>query len=382
MTFRVDEQTFSPTPWKLHTPHDAEMVVQSVLGGYPARLHTEEGLETALEQILADSGHVFIAIDHILLSKYPFLSIILEKYPHVKLQADEHLKSLHGLEQVWTAFHGAELTRHSLCLAIGGGTILDAVGLACALYKRGLPMVSVPTTLVAQADSCIGGKTAINWGGNKNQLGSITPPQAVHIWPEWLGTLPDDHRRAGLCEILRSALVGGEAELARFDQHHQAALAGDIHALGQLIAMALSVKAALVDADEQDRGPRFALNLGHTLGHALEAASDYEIPHGLAVGLGLFAEARFFEAQGYATEVTADDLAKRLGVIIPKTQWACARNLPPAAMISALADDKKRQGATLTWVRCLKPGYCQTTSILQADTTDWLTRNPMFSIDY
>jgi shikimate kinase/3-dehydroquinate synthase len=184
-------------------------------------------------------------------------------------------KSSADLEGLWRSLR---LDRGSTIVALGGGTTTDLAGFAAATYMRGIDWVAVPTTLVGQVDAAIGGKTAIDLPEAKNLVGAFHWPARTVIDPALLATLPEEERRNGLAEVVKTGLLAGEP---LWDLPEP-----------ELVRRSAAFKAALCLSDPEDRGPRHALNLGHTFAHALEAASGYELPHGRAVALGLLAALR------------------------------------------------------------------------------------------
>lgn len=203
------------------------------------------------------------------------------------LDCGEALKTFGGLEFILRHLVRAGLDRRSALIAVGGGSLGDAAGLAAALLLRGVELVLVPTTLLAMVDSSVGGKTAINLPEGKNLVGTYWPASEVWIDTAFLGSLPEPEWRSGLGEVLKVAL-GLDAELfAHCEQHAERLLARDRSATERAIALAVAAKIRVVEQDPLENGARRLLNLGHTLGHALEMTSDFSIPHGVAVARGL-----------------------------------------------------------------------------------------------
>jgi 3-dehydroquinate synthetase len=203
------------------------------------------------------------------------------------LEAGEGIKTFEGLEGVLRSLVRAGFDRRSVLVAVGGGSVGDAVGLAAALLLRGVDLVSVPTTLLAMVDSSVGGKTAINLPEGKNLVGAYWPASEVWIDTDFLATLPEDEWRSGLGEVLKVA-IGLDPDLFEHcEQHVGPLLARDAAAIEVAIARAVAAKIRVVEEDPREAGARRLLNLGHTLGHALEMASDFSIPHGVAVARGL-----------------------------------------------------------------------------------------------
>jgi 3-dehydroquinate synthase len=216
------------------------------------------------------------------------------------LDAGEDLKTFDGLERILRHLVRAGLDRRSALIAVGGGSLGDAVGLAAAILLRGVELVLVPTTLLAMVDSSVGGKTAINLPEGKNLVGAYWPASEVWIDTAFLGSLPDPEWRSGLGEVLKVA-VGLDAELFdHCEQHTDRLLSREPEATARAIALALAAKIRVVEEDPLENGARRLLNLGHTLGHALEMASDFSIPHGVAVARGLHHALDVADAQGTA----------------------------------------------------------------------------------
>jgi 3-dehydroquinate synthase len=186
------------------------------------------------------------------------------------------------------AQHGAD--RDSILLAFGGGVVGDMTGFLAAMYMRRIRYVQIPTTLLAQVDSSVGGKTGVNLAAGKNLVGAFHHPLAVYADTETLSTLPAVELRAGLQESVKGGIILDRALFDLLDQESAAVLAGDREALTRVVAASVRVKAEVVSADEHESGVRMILNLGHTLGHAIEASTEYkQLLHGEAVAWGMIA---------------------------------------------------------------------------------------------
>ena len=214
-------------------------------------------------------------------------------YPTLRLAVEEKQKNLDTVAQIWDFLFAQSLTRRGVVVAIGGGVLTDIVGFAAATYKRGIDYINVPTSLLAMVDASSGGKTGINYQGLKNAIGVFAPPAETLIWPGWLKTLPAKEFLCGFGEMLKTGLIESEerrAECGRlWDQLLQYDLdTMNVEKLTPLIAQCVRIKEQIVAADPQEKGPRKALNLGHTFGHAVEEISG--MPHGYAVVYGLIAE--------------------------------------------------------------------------------------------
>ncbi|MGH7482771.1 MAG: 3-dehydroquinate synthase [Longimicrobiales bacterium] len=237
------------------------------------------------------------------------------------------------------------LGRDAAVLALGGGVIGDLAGFVAATYMRGLPLVQLPTTLLAMVDASVGGKTAVDTPAGKNLVGSMLQPRLVVADPDVLGTLPPEHVRVGLAEAAKHGAIASAEYLDWMHEHAATLLGGDVARLAELVRRSVEVKAAFVARDPLETGPRKALNFGHTVGHALETLSGYRLLHGLAVAIGMSAEARLGEALG----VTAAGTAARLGAALDAL--GLPRSLPgdvaPEALTrQARVDKKARAGRT------------------------------------
>jgi 3-dehydroquinate synthase len=204
------------------------------------------------------------------------------------LPGGEEQKTLGNVALIIDALVAARLNRDGMVLALGGGVIGDVAGFAAASYQRGIPIVQLPTTLLAQVDSSVGGKTGVNHPGGKNLIGAFHQPSAVITDTDTLSTLPDRQLRAGFTEIVKAALVADAEFFAWLEANAMRLLARDADALEEAIRRACAIKAAIVAEDERERGRRALLNLGHTFGHAIEAGAGYgRVLHGEAVAAGL-----------------------------------------------------------------------------------------------
>ncbi|GGU62994.1 MULTISPECIES: 3-dehydroquinate synthase family protein [Streptomyces] len=237
----------------------------------------------------------------------------------------EDNKTLATVERLCDAFAGHGLTRADVVVSCGGGTTTDTVGLAAALYHRGVPVIHLPTTLLAQVDASVGGKTAVNLAHGKNLVGAYWQPAAVLCDTDYLRTLPEREWRNGYGEIARCHFIG----------------AGDLRGLpvtGQ-IAASVRLKASVVAADERDTGLRHILNYGHTLGHALERATGYALRHGECVAIGTVFAGRLAGALG---RIGPDRVAEHEEVV---RAYGLPAALPPdvdtAALIPLMRLDKK-----------------------------------------
>lgn len=271
---------------------------------------------------------------------------------HVTLRVPggERAKRPAELERLWDGFAAAGLGRADAVVALGGGSVGDLAGFAAATWLRGVAWVCVPTTLLAQVDSSVGGKTAVDTPAGKNLAGAFHQPSGVLADPGVLATLPARHVRAGLAEVLKTGFATDAALFRWCERHADALAAGEPRALEGAVARAVRAKARIVLADERERegGGRTALNFGHTLGHAIESALGYRgLLHGEAVAIGMRAAAELSVAVARLPEgerVRLEAMLDHVG--LPVRMPA----LPLAALRAAMTRDKKRRGAEVRWV--------------------------------
>jgi len=231
----------------------------------------------------------------------------------VILPDGEAHKTLGTVARILDVMVANRLARDCAVLALGGGVVGDMAGFAAACYQRGVPFVQLPTTLLAQVDSSVGGKTGVNHPGGKNLIGAFHQPAAVIADTRTLGSLPPRELRAGLAEIIKYGLICDAAFFAWIDQNLEALLAGDPAALTHAIHRSCQIKAQIVAADEHEHGDRALLNLGHTFGHAIESATGYrEWLHGEAVGAGLLMAAAMSHECGLLPLAERDRLQRLL----------------------------------------------------------------------
>jgi 3-dehydroquinate synthase len=214
------------------------------------------------------------------------LRALLERCPHLALTANEGQKSYDGVASIFEWLIQGDFRRGGRVIGIGGGVIQDVAAFVSSLLYRGVEWLFAPTTLLAQGDSCIGSKTSINFRGFKNQLGGFYPPTEIHIDTSFLTTLPERELRSGLGEMAHYFPIAGEEAFAGFERDLEAAFHDEVK-LGNLIRQSLAIKRTYVEIDEFDRRERQVFNYGHSFGHALEAVTDYRIPHGIAVAYGM-----------------------------------------------------------------------------------------------
>jgi 3-dehydroquinate synthase len=266
----------------------------------------------------------------------------------------EQTKSFEGLADVTDRLLALELDRGDIVLAFGGGVVGDLTGFAAAIYKRGIDFVQIPTTLLAQVDSSVGGKTAIDTPRGKNLVGAFHQPRLVLADLDVLSTLPDREMRAGYAEVVKYGLLGDFGFFEWLETHSAAVLAREPAALARAVIRSVEMKAEIVAEDEKEQGRRALLNLGHTFGHALEAETGYgaALLHGEAVAAGQALAFRFSAAQGLcAGQDAARATAAIAGAGLPtRLDEIAGHPFDAARLVRHMAQDKKAEAGQLTFV--------------------------------
>ena len=309
----------------------------------------------AISALCSDQRIPLVSDERILALHFNKLSGIADFEP-ISVASGEAAKSWDTLRHLTRRFAELRVTRQTPVVALGGGSIGDVAGLAAALFKRGCPIIHLPTTLLAQVDSAIGGKTAIDDMGQKNLVGAFHPPAFVACDPAFLDTLDQRQLRAGYAEVVKYGLIDDADFFAWCEANGAALLDGDPAARLNAIDHCVRAKSRFVAADLHDRaGIRALLNLGHSFGHAIEALAGAEtILHGEAVAVGMVLAFHFSAERGLCPSADADRLARHLaGVGLPVSLGEVGLRARGSELIPLIAADKKAgpSGLTLILVR-------------------------------
>ncbi|WP_339873474.1 3-dehydroquinate synthase family protein [uncultured Brevundimonas sp.] len=312
----------------------ASFEINSASGSYPVTIRPG-----ALDAIIARGGDIVVLCDEYFTDHLKAAGVRT-----INLPALESTKSLDQMSALITALRESGVSRSTTVVAAGGGIVQDVACFIASVYMRGVKWDYVPTTLLAMVDSCIGGKSSINVGANKNIVGTIHPPRAIEIDPALCATLAPDQMVAGLVEAAKICFARSNETFGAY-----MALSPTIHSgpddLTQLIGLSLAAKKWFVEVDEFDANERLLLNYGHTFGHAIESASKFRISHGVAVGLGIIAAGTMGRRLGrsyaagslpVAMEGHIDDLLRQ----VPDLRDAVAE-MKPDDLITAFHADKK-----------------------------------------
>lgn len=272
----------------------------------------------------------------------------------ILFQASEANKRLEAVEGLARELVRAGADRGTVLVAVGGGVTGDVVGFLASIYMRGVPVFQVPTTLLGQVDSSIGGKTGVDLPEGKNLLGTFYQPACIWMDPEFLRTLPPELFRQGMAEVIKTAVIG-DRDLWNFIEGGSDAIMGcEPEPLHRVVGACARFKASVVEADEKESGRRRILNFGHTVGHAVERVTGYEMAHGDAVSIGMVAAARLSVELGYFGAEDAGRL-ERLCVT-----WGLPVRLPPGidceAILTAMRADKKRVAGDLHFILPVRIG--------------------------
>ncbi|MDT8901797.1 3-dehydroquinate synthase [Anaeroselena agilis] len=260
----------------------------------------------------------------------------------------EESKSLAAAEGLYTQAIEGGLDRRSPIIAVGGGVVGDLAGFVAATYLRGVPFIQVPTTLLAQVDSSVGGKVAVNHPAGKNLIGAFYQPRLVVADVAVLATLPARELASGLAEVVKYGVIADAAFFAWLGANSEAILARDAGVLGEIVRRSCEIKAAVVEQDEKESHLRMILNFGHTIGHAVEAATGFaRYTHGEGVAIGMYGAALLASLLGRCGRETVENVAALLGRFGLPT---AARGCRAEDLTAYLARDKKSIGGVVNWV--------------------------------
>ena len=324
-------------------------------------------LAAMLDAVQAPARRFVVSTAHVWELHGEAVSGVTQEEP-ILLPDGERYKNVQTVMRIYDALIKASADRASCIIALGGGVVGDTAGFAAATFLRGVPVVQLPTTLLAQIDSAIGGKTGVNHPLGKNLIGAYHQPLAVLIDPLFLSTLPRREFRAGLYEAVKYGVIASRSLFDRLAGELPKLFAREASALLPVVAECCQIKADVVGRDEREAGPRRALNFGHTAAHALEAVTRYRrFRHGEAVGYGMLVAAEL----GVRRKVFAEkdrqalaDLIAKMGPLPP------VADLPVAELLQAITRDKKVVAGKLHFVL---PTSIGSTSVASDVTTDELT---------
>lgn len=285
-------------------------------------------------------------------------AVIFSKNLKIDVDADlvlpiedgEHAKDISNVLFIVQKLFEKGFDRGDYLIAIGGGTILDLAGFAASIYMRGINLVNIPTTLLGMVDAAIGGKTGVNFGNIKNVLGTYYQPSYILIDLDFIQTLPLEEIRKGLAEVIKYGIIMDKELYDFLGLNEEKILNKDKDSLLEIIEKSIRDKLSIVKQDEREtKGIRVVLNFGHTIGHAIEAGSNFKIAHGYAISLGMVCEAKIAEEMGYAEEGVVEDVLWILNLYgLPTVPEKLPYPLSKEIALSAIEKDKKiRSGEIL-----------------------------------
>lgn len=315
-------------------------------------------------------GDVIVVDATVLKLYWKHLAPILKNSRYYVIEPSEEQKSYQGIEPFITYLIESGFRKNNRLIAIGGGITQDITAFAASIMFRGVDWFFYPTTLLAQCDSCIGSKTSINFGKSKNQLGNFYPPKEIVIDLRFLDTLSPLDFRSGMGEMLHYYLVSGEDDFQRMLCEYDSAFENK-SVLHELIYHSLDFKRSYVERDEFDQGPRNLFNYGHSFGHAIETLTNYSVPHGIAVSIGMDIANYISLQQGHITR----ELYERMRMLLRKN-WGDIRlaNISVNDYIHALARDKKTVGTELRVILTKGPGQMFKSPLpVTSEVTTWIT---------
>ncbi len=280
----------------------------------------------------------------------------------------ESAKNLSTVEKLSRSLVRAGIDRHSLIIAVGGGVVGDVAGFVASTCLRGIPLVQIPTTLIAQVDSAVGGKTGVNLPEGKNLVGTFYPARLVLVDPAALKTLPARQYRGGLAEVIKYGIIADAKLFAFLEKNFDAVLRRNPTALAYIIPRCLEIKAQVVSRDERESGLREILNFGHTFGHALETVTHYRVyQHGEAVAWGMMAAALLGHELGL---MRADEVSRIVSLVRRMSPLPLWPRVSPKTLIAAMHSDKKTRAGKLRFVLALRIGKAHSQDDVPLETLE------------
>jgi 3-dehydroquinate synthase len=326
--------------------------VNSIPRKYNVAIENNPDIISEIQKLLDENKNNLLLIDEKVYNLY-FKGLNIEKERLFLAKATEEFKTLKGIEDVVAFLERNEFTKLEKLLVIGGGIIEDVGAFVGSCYKRGIKWVYYPTTLLSMCDSCIGGKTGINHNKVKNQLALFSAPYEVKINLIFLNTLSEYDIKSGMGEILKLLVTGGKEFIDIYMKEVQNGKSKTFDSYKALILASLSVKRAVVEEDEFELYHRKSLNYGHTIGHALEVLSDYKIPHGQAVVMGVVIVNKLFQNRGILNSVDYN-LIKRLSIELLGD--SILKKISLIGLDKLLKKDKKTEGNNINFVAISEVG--------------------------
>lgn len=349
---------------KLHadnkSPEQISREIQTSLGRHHLSAMGEYDVVVGQIANLSYNNSIIITDENV--AKHHLKKINIGK--SIIIPAGEEHKNLETVSNLWKSFLENGLDRQSTVIALGGGVICDLAGFAASTFMRGIDWVAVPTTLLAMVDASLGGKTGFDLPQGKNLIGSFHPPKLVLVDPSLLLTLSDRELCSGMAEVVKHGII---ADPELFGECAKG-LGWVKNNLEEIVKRAMAVKISIIEQDPYEKGIRATLNLGHTVGHAVELASGFSLSHGEAVAIGIVTEARYAERIGIARKGLAEKIADTLSALGLPIQLP--RELPREDILRAMRVDKKRQAKSVRFALPVEIGKVELVDV--ADLEDVL----------
>ena len=303
----------------------------------------EGSVADIFHDVIFDSGKLYALITDTNIARLykKELNALPQNFTLIAIPAGERSKNLSMIESLSEKLLKIGIGKKDALIGLGGGVIGDVTGLLASLYMRGVPCILIPTTLLAMCDSSIGGKNGVNTAGGKNLLGTIQQPLATIIQPRFLATLPEKELRNGLAECIKCAIMMSKKLFTIIEKNHGAILKKDLALLNTIIAQTRELKTTVVLEDSHEKSLRKILNYGHTIGHAIEKASSYAIPHGAAIAIGMHLE----NVAGLNKKIVQKEVVDKAKELLEAVGFQT--KLPARykkTILPYLAHDKKREG--------------------------------------
>jgi len=326
---------------------NAVLQIKSVPRPYYVEFNSGPGVSGRLSLEISQQRAPLILADKWIFEKYLSPESSLREIPTFQVNAVEEKKSIETVLEIIDFLEKNNASKTSTLFAVGGGIIQDLAAFSAYLFKRGIPWTFVPTTLLAQGDSSVGGKTALNHRQTKNLLGLFSAPRKIITDTGFLTTLKQEDWLSGAGEILRLCITGGETSLQQLEKRIEACVNRDLFATTQLIRTALAVKKSVVEFDEFEIDIRRSMNYGHSFGHALEALTHFEISHGIGVTLGIMVENEISYLRGLLPQDQRDRILHIANQLVSDRVWGIFKNTSMDGILDLLKRDKKAEGPVL-----------------------------------
>lgn len=278
----------------------------------------------------------------------------LQGYEHIVIEGGEANKNLYAVQSIYRQLMAMNADRSTLLLGVGGGIVTDITGFVAATYMRGLKYGFISTSLLGQVDASVGGKCGVNLDNYKNMVGCFSHPEFVILDVDMLRTLPQRELRSGMAEVVKSAIIGDKALFEMIERYATEDIYMDSRFMHEVVERSLRVKLSIVECDEREGGIRRLLNLGHTIGHAIEKLThDYN--HGEAVAIGIAMVCRV----AVQRDMLCADESKRIVMLLERLGFATSTSIPIADIVREVKHDKKMSGSKLNLVVPRSIGHCE-----------------------